>query len=348
MLRQRVDGIARPWPEPGERRGRDDGAAGVHHVGQTAHAEDDAVDVDADDAPVVGNGLVRARHAGVQARELDRADVGPRVGIGDVEAVHHVEHLHVSAFGAEQRDGRSADARSAAGDQCRARKPAQGAGTDCFANCSRSAVLRNLPTAVFGISSTNSNRSGSHHFANVPARYSRSSSGVAVCPRLEHDHGQRPLRPLLVRDRDHRRLGDRRVPHQRVLELDGRDPLAARLDHVLRAVLDLMKPRGCDRDDVAGLEPAVVRPAVGLLGRRRSTTPPPRGRAPRARPSTRRPTGSRSRRRRGRGSRQTGAGSPAARRSRTASPRRRRADRREDRWSTRRARSRSSPSRGRR
>ncbi len=33
------------------------------------------------------------------------------------------------------------------------------------ANRSRSAVLRNLPTAVFGISSTNSKRSGSHHFA---------------------------------------------------------------------------------------------------------------------------------------------------------------------------------------
>src|SRR5262249_8290338 len=48
------------------------------------------------------------------------------------------------------------------------------------ANCSRSAILRNLPTLVFGISATNSNRSGSHHFANCGARNSRSSSTVAA------------------------------------------------------------------------------------------------------------------------------------------------------------------------
>ena len=50
--------------------------------------------------------------------------------------------------------------------------------------------------------------------------------------------GERPLVPLLVRDRDHGSLGDRRVRHERVLEVDGGDPLAAGLDHVLRAVLD--------------------------------------------------------------------------------------------------------------
>ena len=42
--------------------------------------------------------------------------------------------------------------------------------------------MRNLPTAVFGISSTNSNRSGSHHFAKLGARKSRSSSSVADWP----------------------------------------------------------------------------------------------------------------------------------------------------------------------
>ena len=75
-------------------------------------------------------------------------------------------------------------------------------------NRSRSAVLRNLPTAVFGISSTNSNRSGSHHFAKLGARNSRSSSAVAVCALAQHDDRERPLLPLLVGDRDHRRLGD--------------------------------------------------------------------------------------------------------------------------------------------
>ena len=79
--------------------------------------------------------------------------------------------------------------------------------------------------------------------------------------------GQRPLVPLLVRDRDHGRLGDRRVRHQRVLEVDRRDPLAAGLDHVLRAVLDHHVALGVERGDVAGLEPAVVGPALGLLGR---------------------------------------------------------------------------------
>ena len=125
--------------------------------------------------------------------------------------------------------------------------------------------MRNFPTAVFGISSTNSKRSGSHHFAKLGARCSRSSSAVADCALAQHAHRERPLRPLLVGDRDHRRLGDRRVPHQRVLERDGRDPLAAGLDEVLGAVLDLDVAVGVDRDDVAGLEPAVVRPAVGRV-----------------------------------------------------------------------------------
>src|SRR5205823_7380308 len=53
----------------------------------------------------------------------------------------------------------------------------------------------------------------------------------------------------------------------RVLELDGRDPLATGLDHVLRAVLDLDEATRVDRDDVAGAEPAVLRPAVRGLGR---------------------------------------------------------------------------------
>src|SRR5262245_60193896 len=85
--------------------------------------------------------------------------------------------------------------------------------------------------------------------------------------RPQDDHGERPLLPLLVRNRDHGRLRDGRVSDQLALERDRRDPLAAGLDHVLRAVLDLDEAGRCDRDDVAGLEPAVVRPAVRLLGR---------------------------------------------------------------------------------
>ena len=60
----------------------------------------------------------------------------------------------------------------------------------CCANCSRSAVFLNLPTAVFGISSTNSKRSGSHHLAKCGARNSRSSSSRRRLALLQHDHAR--------------------------------------------------------------------------------------------------------------------------------------------------------------
>ncbi len=127
--------------------------------------------------------------------------------------------------------------------------------------------MRNFPTAVFGISSTNSYRSGSQNFAK-PGCEVRAELVVGRRRAFaKNAHGERALGPLLVRDRDHGRLGDRGMAHQRVLEGDRRDPLAARLDEVLRAVLDLDVPVGPDRDDVARPEPAVVRPAVGGVGR---------------------------------------------------------------------------------
>src|SRR5262245_63364939 len=87
---------------------------------------------------------------------------------------------------------------------------------------------------------------------------------------LQHDDRERPLGPLVVRDGDDRRLGDRLVPHERVLERDRGDPLAARLDEVLRAILHLDEAVRVDAHDVAGPEPAVVRPSarhvlVGLV-----------------------------------------------------------------------------------
>ena len=182
--------------------------------------------------------------------------------------------------------------------------------------------LPELADAVFGISSTNSKRSGSHHFANCgarkraarpPSRSAPSFSTTAASGRSSH---------FSSRDRDHRRLAHRRMRHQRVLEVDRRDPLAARLDHVLRAVLDLDVAARVDRHDVARLEPAVGGPAVGLLGRVVVATRRPTARAPRARPSSRRPTGSRSSSSRARSS-TSASGSPASRAGRAASPRRR-------------------------
>ena len=143
----------------------------------------------------------------------------------------------------------------------------QSADAGSATNISRSAVLRNFPTPVFGISSTNSKASGSHHFANCGSRNSRSSSAVADSPSRRHDDRERPLRPLLVGHGDHRRLGHGRMAHERVLERDRRDPLAAGLDDVLRPVLDPDEAAGMERHDVARHEPAVVRPAIGLVGR---------------------------------------------------------------------------------
>ena len=76
------------------------------------------------------------------------------------------------------------------------------------------------------------------------------------------------------------------MAHQRALERDRADPLAARLDQVLRPILHLHGRRRVDRHDVAGLEPAVVGEAIAGVGavvvaRWRSTV-----RAPRARPSS--------------------------------------------------------------
>src|ERR687895_665115 len=52
---------------------------------------------------------------------------------------------------------------------------------------------------------------------------------------LHRDH-DRALVPFRVADADDRGLGDRRVGNGDVLQVDRADPLAARLDHVLRAV----------------------------------------------------------------------------------------------------------------
>lgn len=75
---------------------------------------------------------------------------------------------------------------------------------------------------------------------------------------LELDQQHRALVPLGMGLTDHRRQGDLGMAHGDVLDLDGRDPLAARLDHVLGAVGDLHEAVLVDRGDVAGVEEALV------------------------------------------------------------------------------------------
>src|SRR3984957_9349137 len=50
---------------------------------------------------------------------------------------------------------------------------------------------------------------------------------------LEHDDGHRPLAPFLVLDSDDGHFTHGIVPRQNALQVERRDPLAARLDHVL-------------------------------------------------------------------------------------------------------------------
>src|SRR5205807_5928091 len=74
---------------------------------------------------------------------------------------------------------------------------------------------------------------------------------------LQQDDRERTLLPARMRDRDDRGLGDRGVTHERVLERDRADPLAAGFDEIFRAVLDLDVAARIDGDDVAGAEPAI-------------------------------------------------------------------------------------------
>src|SRR4029078_3977889 len=103
-----------------------------------------------------------------------------------------------------------------------------------------------------------------------------------LLPGLLHHHHDRPLVPLRVLDADHRRLRDRRVRDRDVLQVDRADPLAAGLDHVLRAIGDLHVALGVERGHVAGGKPAVLQriPALPPLI---ATGPPARPHLSRAR-----------------------------------------------------------------
>ena len=140
----------------------------------------------------------------------------------------------------------------------------------------------------------NSTSSGSCHLATRGARKSRIVLLGQLGAGLEHDAGQRALRPLRVGHADDRRLADLRVGHQLVLQLDRRDPLAAGLDQVLGAVDEADAAALVHRRHVAGAQPAVVGEAVAgprvvVVGRR---DPRCRGTAARRSPSPSCGTGS--------------------------------------------------------
>ena len=80
--------------------------------------------------------------------------------------------------------------------------------------------------------------------------------GRGRLPRLEDDHRQRTLAPLVVLHPDHGDLADRRVLGDDVFELERGHPLAAGLDHVLQTVGHLQAAGRVDGPDVAGMEVA--------------------------------------------------------------------------------------------
>src|SRR5947209_10327295 len=82
--------------------------------------------------------------------------------------------------------------------------------------------------------------------------------GVSLSPLLQHHAGEGTFVPGGVGHADHRRLGDVGMPHEMVFKLHRRDPLAAGLDDVLRAIGDLDETQGIDAAHVAGAQPAVV------------------------------------------------------------------------------------------
>ena len=118
----RVDRVVGDRRQPRERGGADDPPARRHDTREPADAEDDAVHVDAERAPVavereLGRVGRAAEHAGVEAGDVDRPDVLPRLGIGDVEAGDEIERLDLEALRPQPGDERRADARRAARDE---------------------------------------------------------------------------------------------------------------------------------------------------------------------------------------------------------------------------------------
>ena len=135
-----VDGVVSKWPDPRQRGGGHDRAAG--HLGDDRpHTESNAVDVDAKHSPVVVEAdrkeVGAGDNSGVEMDEVEvfdrRDDAIPLFGIADIRAdelavdlvreylargggARQVDDGHGRATGREHARGLGADARCAAGD----------------------------------------------------------------------------------------------------------------------------------------------------------------------------------------------------------------------------------------
>ena len=79
--------------------------------------------------------------------------------------------------------------------------------------------------------------------------------GGDVRPRLFDHRGLDRLAPCLVRDADHRHVGNRRMAEQGAFDLCRIDVLAAGNDHVLHAVVNIDVAVGVEVTGVAGMKP---------------------------------------------------------------------------------------------
>ena len=128
----------------------------------------------------------------------------------------------------------------------------------------RTAFLSILPVVVRGSASRKSTSSGELPFRE-PLRAVRDHRPRAeLRTRRAHDEGDRTLVPPRMRLRDDRRLRHAVEADDVVLEVDRRDPLAARLHQVLGTVGDDEVLLRVDGRDVSGDEPSV--PELVRLG----------------------------------------------------------------------------------
>ncbi|SST09101.1 Uncharacterised protein [Acinetobacter baumannii] len=92
------------------------------------------------------------------------------------------------------------------------------------------------------------------------------ATGVQLLALAHHQQGERALAPLRIGHPDHRHFAYRRMAADQVFQLQGGQPLAAGLDHVLDAVADLDEAHAVQGRHVAGVHPAAAPQLLAALG----------------------------------------------------------------------------------
>ena len=73
---------------------------------------------------------------------------------------------------------------------------------------------------------------------------------------LQYDQGKGALAPFPVRHANDSGFDDTGVPADEVFQIQGGNPLAASLDHILDAISDLQIAAAIDMADILGVQPA--------------------------------------------------------------------------------------------